>query len=326
MSKKVGITTTIPIEVVYAAGLRPVDLNNLFIAGEKPNEAVEKAEQAGYPRNICGWIKGLYTTLLESKEIEQVIAVTQGDCSNTHALMETWQAAGIEVIPFAFPYDGDYDLLKLQIEKLIKALHTDWDSVYLWKQKLDRIRQKAHQIDTWTWQKGSIDGKNNHQALVGCSDFDGNPDQYEAFLEHMLQAAIGQEQKGAVRLGYVGVPPISYDLYDYIENQGAQIVFNEVQRQFSMPFEVSDLVKQYQQYTYPYSIFHRLRDIEQEIERRNIAGIIHYTQSFCFRQIEDIILRQRLNVPILTLEGDRPGPIDARSRMRIDAFIDMLAY
>ena len=29
---KVGFTTTIPVEVVLAANLQPVDLNNLFIA------------------------------------------------------------------------------------------------------------------------------------------------------------------------------------------------------------------------------------------------------------------------------------------------------
>ncbi len=33
---RVGLTTTIPVEVVLAAGLTPVDLNNLFIADPRP--------------------------------------------------------------------------------------------------------------------------------------------------------------------------------------------------------------------------------------------------------------------------------------------------
>ena len=33
---RVGFTTTIPVEVVLAAGLIPVDLNNLFIADPGP--------------------------------------------------------------------------------------------------------------------------------------------------------------------------------------------------------------------------------------------------------------------------------------------------
>jgi benzoyl-CoA reductase/2-hydroxyglutaryl-CoA dehydratase subunit BcrC/BadD/HgdB len=47
-------------------------------------------------------------------------------------------------------------------------------------------------------------------------------------------------------------------------------------------------------------------------------------QAFCFRQIEDLIVRKRLKMPILTLEGDRPGPLDARTRIRLEGFIEML--
>ncbi|MBC9783008.1 2-hydroxyacyl-CoA dehydratase [Heliobacterium chlorum] len=329
MTKKIGLTTTVPVEIIYAAGMVPVDLNNIFIAGDAPGKAIDVAEQAGFPRNVCGWIKGLYTTLLESNDIRDVVAVTQGDCSNTHALMETWQLAGVRVYPFAFPYDRDYDLLKLQMEKLISAFGTDWEQVYQWKRRLDHVRKKAWQLDQMTWQMGTVTGEKNHLALVGCSDFNGDPDEYERYLDALIDEAKGSAKEGSpkvepVRIGYIGVPPITTDLYAYIESMGGQVVFNEVQRQFAMPFHVDDLVEQYRMYTYPYSIFERLKDIEAEVQRRNIQGVIHYTQSFCFRQIEDIIIRKQLPVPVLTLEGDRPGPLDARSRMRVDAFLDML--
>jgi benzoyl-CoA reductase/2-hydroxyglutaryl-CoA dehydratase subunit BcrC/BadD/HgdB len=55
-----------------------------------------------------------------------------------------------------------------------------------------------------------------------------------------------------------------------------------------------------------------------------VDGVIHYVQSFCFRQIEDLIVRRRLPVPVLTLEGDRPGKVDARTRIRIEGFLEML--
>ena len=61
MDKSVGITTTIPSEIVYAAGLRPVDLNNRFITSDDPAKMVEDAEHAGFPRNVCSWIKGIYS-------------------------------------------------------------------------------------------------------------------------------------------------------------------------------------------------------------------------------------------------------------------------
>ena len=114
------------------------------------------------------------------------------------------------------------------------------------------------------------------------------------------------------------------DLYSFLEEMDARVVFNETQRQFSMPYPVDSLIEQYRRYTYPYDIFTRLEDIEQEIVRRRVDGVIHYVQSFCFRQIEDMIVRQRLKLPILTLEGDRPGPLDARSRIRLEGFIEMI--
>lgn len=91
-----------------------------------------------------------------------------------------------------------------------------------------------------------------------------------------------------------------------------------------MPFETEDLVEQYRLYTYPYDIFWRIQDIKREIERRGIQAIIHYTQSFCFRQIQDLIIRNEIDLPILTLEGDNPVKIDARTRVRIESFVEML--
>jgi len=51
--RRVGITTTIPCEVLLAAGLRPVDLNNVFVSDPDPARLVEEAERRGFPSNIC---------------------------------------------------------------------------------------------------------------------------------------------------------------------------------------------------------------------------------------------------------------------------------
>ncbi len=53
-------------------------------------------------------------------------------------------------------------------------------------------------------------------------------------------------------------------------------------------------------------------------------GLIHYVQSFCHRQIEDRLWRERMQLPILTLEADRPGKVDERTRTRIEAFMERL--
>ena len=44
-----------------------------------------------------------------------------------------------------------------------------------------------------------------------------------------------------------------------------------------------------------------------------------------FAKLHDRLLRERLRLPILTLECDRPGPMDGRTQTRVEAFIEMLA-
>lgn len=322
---RIGLTTTVPVEIILAAGHTPVDMNNIFITSPAAAKMVQKAEEAGYPRNCCGWIKGLYAVAIEDYDIDQVIAVTQGDCSNTHALMETYELKGLKTIPFAYPQDRDYDLLKLQMEKLMKALGTNWEEVYAVRNRLRSIRRKLAELDRLTWTDEKVSGFDNHIWQVCSSDFNTNPDQFEQELDAFLaKAKENKPKKSEIRLGFMGVPPIFTDLYEVIEEAGGQVVFNEVQRQFAMPYEVDDLVEQYRLYTYPYGVFYRLEDIQKEVEQRQLDGMIHYVQSFCFRQIEDMIYRDKLDLPILTIEGDAPGKVDARTRLRIESFLEML--
>jgi benzoyl-CoA reductase/2-hydroxyglutaryl-CoA dehydratase subunit BcrC/BadD/HgdB len=329
---KIGITTTVPIEVIYAAGHVPVDLNNLFVAHPESPRMVEEAELAGFPRSFCAWIKGIYGAVRMTGDISTVVAVTQGDCSNTHALMETLQMEGVEVIPFAFPYEREYELLKAQIDVFARRLGAEWDAVEEAVMRLDAVREKAHQIDRLTWEEGVVSGLENHLCLVSCSDMEGDPASFQGKLEGFIAAARAREAPDSdfpradsmIRLGYLGVPPIAPEMYDYLEKLGARVVYNETQRQFSLPFATGDLVEKYRLYSYPYSIFYRLEDIEREVRKRRVAGVIHYVQSFCFRQVEDIILRRRLGVPVLTVEMDHSSGLDARVKLRLESFVSML--
>ncbi len=321
---RIGFTTTIPIEILFAAGKIPVDLNNVFITHHQKKALVEEAELEGFPRNICGWIKGIYA-VARKLDLDEVIAVTQGDCSNTHALMETFQLKGIKIFPFSYPYDRDEELLHLQIKKMMEHFGVAEAETRDVKVRLDIIRKRLALIDRLSWQAGTISGYENHYFLVSASDMRGDFGAFGEEVEDFLKEAKRRKRFNAqIRLGYVGVPPIFDNLYSFIEELNARVVFNETQRQFSMPYKTNTLLQQYLKYTYPYDIFSRLRDIREQVRRRRIDGLIHYVQSFCFRQIEDLILRYELNVPILTLEGDKPTPLDARTRVRIESFIELL--
>lgn len=325
MTRRIGITSTIPVEVVLAAGDVPVDLNNLFINDPDPARYIRYAEDAGYPRNICCWIKGLFGLVMNTRCADVVVALTQGDCSSTLALIETLMMNDVPVIPFEYPFSRDRDLLRLQIEKLAEALGTSLEAGQKWVHRLRPLRAKLAEIDGLTWREGLVSGAENHGFLVSASDFEGDPERFERRVDSFLEEARSRTPRGGdVRLGYIGVPPIWSDLHGFLESQGARVVFNETQRQFSMCWAEGDLVDRYAAYTYPYGVFARLDDIEAAISERAIDGIVHYTQSFCFRQIEDMIFRKKLAVPILTIDGDQPAPLDGRVKLRIGAFVEML--
>lgn len=296
----------------------------MFIASEHRAEFIRRAESDGFPRNCCGWIKGIYG-VARRYDFREIVAVTQGDCSFTQALMEVLRYRGVSVVPFAFPFDRDPGLLSRELEKMAARFGTTVAEGERWKKRLDGVRRLSNEIDRLTWEEGKVTGEENHRWLVACSDFDGDPDDYGrragAFL---AEASARPARNDLVPIAFVGVPPIISGLYDCFEEAGARAVLNEVQRQFAMPTATGSLVDQYLAYTYPYSFFERLSDIKAESARRGVRGIVHYVQSFCFRQIEDILLREEVGMPVLTLEGDTPGPVDGRTRIRVQAFVEML--
>jgi benzoyl-CoA reductase/2-hydroxyglutaryl-CoA dehydratase subunit BcrC/BadD/HgdB len=290
----------------------------------RPADYLREAESDGFPRNCCGWIKGIYGVARRHR-FRDVIAVTQGDCSFTQALMEVLSYRGVRVTPFAFPFDRDAGFLSMELRKMSRRLGTTVARAEGWKKRLDRIRATCLEIDRLTWEEGTVTGEENHRWLVNCSDFEGNPERYERRAKAFLAKARSRPaRRDLLPVAFVGVPPILSGLHQFFEECGARVVFNEVQRQFAMPGPSKNLTEQYLRYTYPYSFFERLADIRRESARRRVRGIVHYVQSFCFRQIEDILLRKEIGLPVLTLEGDVPGPLDGRTKIRIQAFLEML--
>lgn len=321
---RIGITATIPVEVILASGNIPVDLNNVFITSGDPGALVASAEGNGMPHCLCAWIKGVYAAAFEAG-IDKVVAVTGGDCSNTVAMAEVLAFRGMDLLRFSYPIERSRKELAEEMEILMRKLSTNWQDVEALRHRLKEVRRKLSVLDRMTYRENLVTGRENHLFLVQSSDFGGDPVAFEKDLDaFLMDAAKRPPLKEEVRLGYIGVPAIFSGFYELIESLGARVVFNEVQRQFSMPYQEGDIVDQYLQYTYPYSIEGRIADIKNAVSERSIDGLIHYTQTFCYRQIYDVLLRECLPVPILTLEGDRPGPVDGRTAVRIETFIEML--
>ncbi len=323
---RVGITTTVPSEILYAAGCTPVDMNNLFITSEKYDTYIERAERDGFPKSMCAWIKGIYGAVLEH-EIDTLIGVVEGDCSNTKVLLEVLKRRGVEMIPFGFSHSKNLNQMQKEIESLQSLFGVDDKAVEACRQALGRVRELGCKLDALTYESNQATGFENHLFLVSFSDFMGSPNAYQTMLEEKIDE-IGKRPPMSqdVRLGYIGVPPMQGDLYDFLESQGARVVYNEVQREFMFPrWKLSQNVsQQYLDYTYPYDLTTRIGEIKEQVQSRRLDAIIHYTQAFCHKAAEDIVIKSELDIPVLQIEGDRLNVLDARTRLRLEAFVDMI--
>lgn len=175
-----------------AAGLVPVDLNNIFITAPDAGAQVSQAEEEGWPRTVCAWIKGIYTTLQATPDIRTIVVVTQGDCSNTHALMELLQDEGRQLIPFQFPYPRHRDQLHDQIQTLMTACGTETGAVTAVWQQLQPLRAALAELDRLTWQTGQVSGRESFAFLIASSDFRGDPTTFGEELDDFLALARGR--------------------------------------------------------------------------------------------------------------------------------------
>ena len=325
--KKIGITTTVPIEVLLASGYEVVDLNNIFVCSKDYLKYIDKAEREGFPKSCCAWKKAMYSVILEEK-IEEIVGVTQGDCSNTKALLEVLRMKGIKVYPFEYPQSRKLEDVKNSINNFMEIFNVSISNVERVRKRLNIIRSLLVRLDELTYIECKANGFENHLYQVSASDFNSNIDEFENdILEKLEEIERRVPSAKSLKLGYIGVPPITTDLYEFVEKFDASIIYNEVQREFSFPRfnKADDIYQQYRDYTYPYGINFRISEIKKQIKKRKLDGIIHYTQAFCYKQIEDIVIKNEINIPILTIEGDKLNHLDARSKLRLEAFLDMLS-
>ncbi|MBN1160429.1 MAG: 2-hydroxyacyl-CoA dehydratase [Dehalococcoidales bacterium] len=324
--KKIGITTTVPVEVLLAAGYQPIDLNNVLVSAPDPTRYVTIAERDGFPLNCCAWIKGLYGVCMDS-DINDVLCVTNGDCSNTIILMEVLKLKGKNARPFAYPERPDKEQMDYVLEKMAATFGATLEAAEKVRRKVQSARDLALKLDELTWKDNKVSGWENNLWLISTSDFNGDYRKYSQELQGIINKSSQRQPYPAeeIRVGYIGVPSVyAKELYPYIEKHGARVVFNEVQRQFAMPDAGRSLAEQYTNYTYPYSINERIADIKTELKKRRIDGMIHYVQAFCHRGIGDIVMRSAIDVPMLTLEGNADFYLNGHVKTRIEAFLDMI--
>jgi len=185
--KHIAFTSSFPVEVIFAAGHIPVDLNNVFITNDS-SAKVQNAELKGFPRTFCSWIKGNYIAALSTNP-DLIIGIVEGDCSNSNSLLDIFTEDHFPVYRFSFPADKNYEDLDKEITRLEDYFGVSRKETLQAKQRLDKIRRKLIILDEWTWKERLVSGLENHFWLVNSSDFMGNPDRYESKLDAFLTKA-----------------------------------------------------------------------------------------------------------------------------------------
>ena len=131
---------------------------------------------------------------------------------------------------------------------------------------LNKIRNKGKELDELSYKNLLVTGFENHLIQLCMSDFDGDYKKYDKFItDKLIEIKKREPIKKKLRLGYIGVPPMTGDLYEYVEGLDSLIIYNEVQREFAFPRnnKAKNIVDQYYDYTYPYDFDFRLKDIQK---------------------------------------------------------------
>jgi hypothetical protein len=173
---------------------------------------------------------------------------------------------------------------------------------------------------------GKADPERTFRLLVSCSDLEGDPVAFERKVRAGLEAVAPPPAAERPRVALIGVPPIYHDFHKVCAESGLQVVFDELPYEFLRlgGRDIGSLARSYSTYTFARPVEYRLDFLKRELRRRKVDGVIHYAQFTCHHLLEDCLLREELDWPMLTVQGDLPGGTPAQARLRLEAFGELL--
>ncbi len=307
--KKIGITALVPPEIVFACGREPFDLNNVIPTSRK------------YPGNkLCAWT-AIWKEMLLKREIDvdSLIVVAGGDCHNALVDGQKVAMSGIPTHFFFYPFDGDPDYLETQMNRLSAFL--GGISCPERFREIKKIKKMGKMIDHKRCD-GKFSSGDVFRILISFSDLAGDLKGFSGIISALEEKDVDSRN----RIALIGVPPIYHDFHEMAQSLRLHIVFDELPYEFIRHggTNIHEIAMDYCEYTFARPLDYRIQFLRKELERRRVDGIIHYTQYACHHMLEDELLREKLDYPMLTIQGDLPGNTPQQIRLRLEAFREML--
>ncbi len=311
--EKIGITALVPPEIIFASNNSPMDLNN-FVPGSKISPSDK----------LCAWT-AIWRELAKRGviNVKKLVVVSGGDCNNAIVDGERLELSGIDTHYFTYPFDGSIRRLKAEIQRLGEFLGDNLDKGVF--KRVREIKKDALEIDGSRVNE-EISSEDGFRIEVSGSDLSGDLDNFKEKIEN-VSPKIGNS---AYRVALLGTPPIFNDFHRYLDSIGLHVVYDEMPYEFirHSGADLISLAESYSRYIFARNIAYRLKFIKRELHKREVDGIIHFHQYACHHKLEDPILRESLNLregyPYITIEADLPSKTPEQTRLRIEAFKEMM--
>lgn len=306
----VGMTALVPSELIFACEKKPCDINNFV-----PKSRLQPASK------LCSWT-AIWRDMILKKEItlDYLVVVAGGDCHN--ALVDGQKVAmkGLPTFYLFYPFHEDPNFLNEQLEELALFLGGVQETDAF--REVMRIKKMGLGLDRKRVDE-KILASSVFQILVSLSDLRGDLVQFERDLNEVEEENVDCSK----RIALLGVPPIYLDFHEVLETLGLHVVYDELPYEFARLSggNIEELAKNYCNYTFSRNLEFRLDFLERELEKRKVDGVIHYTQFACHHLLEDEVMRDRLNYPFLTIQGDMPKRTPEQVKLRLEAFSEMMA-
>ncbi|TAN37954.1 MAG: 2-hydroxyacyl-CoA dehydratase [Candidatus Methanoperedens sp.] len=169
---------------------------------------------------------------------------------------------------------------------------------------------------------GKLSSTEAFRILISFSDLAGDLAGFSRMISTLEEKDIDLMN----RIALIGVPPIYHDFHEVAHSLGLHIVFDELPYEFIRHggTTIQEMAHDYCGYTFARPLEFRIDFLKKELEMRKVDGVIHYTQFACHHMLEDEIMREKLDYPMLTIQGDLPGNTPQQIKLRLEAFREML--